>query len=145
MDLETVKQESARLGMWAHIATVTPDGAPHVVAVHPSWHEDMLYTATSPGSVKVRNLRHEPRTSFHWQVGDTTGFDSLIVHGTTVVVDDPALHRRLWEGVFDYDLGMFWKGPDDPGLCYLATMPTRAVVLRMFGANGREEWLASTS
>lgn len=145
MDLDQVKQESERMGMWAHLATTAPDGAPHLVPVHPSWEGDTLWVMVGLDSVKARNIRREPRVMLHWQVGEDTGFDSLMVWGAAAVHDDLDTKRRLWTGVFDYDLDMFSPGgPDDsPETGFVSIEPVRAVVLRSFGAGGREEWRRS--
>jgi PPOX class probable F420-dependent enzyme len=47
----------------AHVATLLPDGAPHVV---PTWigvEDDALVFLTGPGSRKARNLARDPRLS----------------------------------------------------------------------------------
>jgi general stress protein 26 len=142
MDLDRVKQEHARLSVWAHIATVTPNGDPHVVPVHPCWEGDTLWTLTGRDSVKVRNIAANPRVMLHWQVADQTGFDSLMLWGTAGVHDDLETKTRLWEGVFDYDLSMFAPGGphDSPETVFLAVEPHRALLLETFGARGREVW-----
>ena len=144
MDLDQIKREGARLGMWAHLATVGPSGQPHVTPVHPCWEGSTLWTMLGADSVKAKNLAHEPRCSFHWQVSDATGFDSLILWGTGHVHTDVETKRRLWEGVFDYNLGDFAPGgpEESPNTAFMAFTPTKAVLLRNFGIGGREEWRA---
>jgi general stress protein 26 len=144
MDVNQIIEESKRLGMWAHLATVSPSGQPYVSPVHPCWEGETLWTMTGTDSVKSKNLANEPRCSYHWQVSETTNFDSLILWGTGVVYDDLDTKRRLWEGVFDYDLNDFAPGgPDDSeGTAFMAFTPTKAVLLRQFGMGGREEWRA---
>lgn len=132
------------MGMWVHLATTAPDGAPHVVPVHPSWEDATLWVMVGLESVKVRNIGHDPRVMLHWQVGEDTGFDSLMVWGRAAVHDDLDTKRRLWTGVFDYDLDMFSPGGPEgsPETGFVAIEPERAVVLRAFGSAGREEWRA---
>jgi general stress protein 26 len=144
MELSDVITESQRLGMWAHVATVSASGQPYVTPVHPCWDGDTLWTMVGTDSTKVKNVSGEPRCSFHWQVSEATGFDSLILWGTATVHDDLDTKRRLWEGVFDYNLNDFAPGgPDDSdGTGFMAFTPTKAVLLRQFGAGGREEWRA---
>lgn len=43
------------------LATVTPDGAPHLMPVWALWQEGRLWFSSSNGSRKARNLRSEPR------------------------------------------------------------------------------------
>ena len=96
-------------------------------------------------SVKSKNLAANPNVSCHWQVGESTGFDSLMLWGTGEVVDDIDTERRLWEGGFDYDLNDFAPdGPDNsPDTAFMKLTPSKAVLLRQFGAGGREDWRAS--
>lgn len=142
MQLDDVRSQAQRLGAWAHLATMTPNGEPHVAPVHPCWEGDVLWTMSGLGSVKVRNLRAHPAVMLHWQVSDQTGFDSLIVWGDTTIHDDLDTKRRLWNGVFDYDLRMFSPGGPEgsPDLCFIALHPTKAVLLEFFGQKGRQEW-----
>lgn len=145
MDLEQVKAESARLGMWAHVATVGADGNPDVSPVHPCWEGDVLWTMTGRNTVKARNVAVNPNVAVHWQVGEDTDMDSLVLWGTAEVHDDLETKRRLWTGVFDYDLNMFAPGGPDgsPDVVFMAIRPARALVLRMYGAKGRDTWSAS--
>src|SRR5262245_33885640 len=105
MDLERVKRESARLSPWAHLATVGRDGHPDVVPVHPAWQGDTIWFMTGATSVKVRNIGHHPDVAMHWQV--TEAGDGLEVWGTAEVHTDLATKKRLWNGVFSYDLNQF--------------------------------------
>ena len=47
----------------AHLATVLPDGGPHVVPVWVAWEGDRLAFLTGPGSRKARNLARDPRVA----------------------------------------------------------------------------------
>ncbi|MFB8227615.1 TIGR03618 family F420-dependent PPOX class oxidoreductase [Cellulosimicrobium sp. NPDC055967] len=47
----------------AHLATVLPDGGPHVVPLWVGWEEDRLAFLTGPGSRKARNLARDPRVA----------------------------------------------------------------------------------
>lgn len=144
MDLDQVRAEHERLGAWAHLATVCADGSPHAVPVHPCWEGDTLWIMSGLSSVHTRNLARRGDTMLHWQVGESSNFDSLMIWGAAEIHDDLDTRRRLWEGVFDYDLSMFApEGPDDAAdVGFVAVTPTRAVVLRFFGSQGREEWSA---
>ncbi len=144
MELDDVIRESARFGAWAHVATVSVSGTPYVTPVHPAWHEAKLVTMVSAGSVKARNVAVHPTVSVHWQVGEDSGFDSLMLWGRAVVWDDPETKREMWGGVFDYDLSAFAPGgPDDSSdTAFLEVTPSKAVLLRMYGMNGREVWRA---
>ena len=45
------------------VATVWPDGRPHISPVWGVWSGDALWFSASPRSRKARNLEHEPRAS----------------------------------------------------------------------------------
>jgi general stress protein 26 len=141
MDLDDVKQIGRTLSPWAHLATIGADGLPDVVPVHPCWEGDVAWVLISPGSVKARNVRANENVAMHWQV--TEKGDGLEVWGTASVHDDLDTKRRLWNGVFDYDLNLFAPGgPDSPDVAFLAVRPTRAVHIKTYGMNGLDRWQA---
>ncbi len=144
MELDQVIKESARFGGWAHVATVSPSGTPYVTPVHPAWHDDKLVAMVSTGSVKAKNVAGHPSVSVHWQVGESSGFDSLMLWGRARVRDDVETKREMWDGVFDFDLNAFAPGGPDgsPDTAFLEVTPTKAVLLRMYGMSGREVWRA---
>ena len=140
MTLDEVKAYGTALSPWAHIATVGADGAPDVVPVHPCWEGDVLWTMSGADSVKVRNVAHEARVCLHWQI--TAAGDGLLVWGTASFHDDLDTKKRLWTGVFDYDLNAFAPGgaENSPGSGFIAVRPTRATYLATYGAAGRRAW-----
>src|SRR5512140_2813390 len=58
---------SGERNIW--IATVRPDGRPHLVPVWFSWVEKKIYVCTEPGSVKGRNLRINTRVALALEGG----------------------------------------------------------------------------
>lgn len=139
MELHEVQQETARLSNWAHLATVGSDGNPDVVPIWPAWQESTLWISTFINSVKVRNISHNRNVALHWQV-DESG-DGVEVWGTASVHTDSDTKRRLWTGVFSYDLGDFFPdGPESPHACFLAVRPERALALKQYGMAGRDTW-----
>lgn len=140
MDLERIKSESARLSPWAHVATVGADGDPDVAPVHPAWEGDTIWFMTGASSVKVRNIAHHPNVAMHWQVIEAG--DGVEVWGAAEVHTDTETKRRLWSGVFDYDLDQFAPGGPDgsPDMAFVAVQPTRALYLQMYGMKGRHTW-----
>ncbi len=143
MDLERVKRESARLSAFAHIATVGADGDPDVAPVSPAWEGDTLWIFTGATSVKVRNIAHHPEVALHWQV--TEAGDGVGVWGTAEVHTDIETMKRLWTGVFDYDLSQFAPGgpENSPDTAFVAVHPTRALYLENYGLKGRDTWTAN--
>lgn len=140
--LDEIKKFATELSPWAHIATVGADGEPDVVPVHPCWEGDTLWTMVGTDSVKSKNVAHNDKVALHWQV--SANGDGVEIWGTATVHDDLDTKRRLWEGVFDYDLNQFAPGgPDDsPGTAFMAIEPTRALLLRQYGMGGAERWSA---
>ncbi len=140
--LEDMKATATSLSPLAHIATVGPDGAPDVSPVHPAWEGDTLWFMTGGTSVKVRNIVDNPRVALHWQVSHAG--DGVELWGTASVHDDLETKRRLWNGVFDYDLSAFSPGgpEDSPQTVFVAVQPERALSLIAYGAGGRATWTA---
>jgi general stress protein 26 len=140
--LEDIKQFATGLSPWAHLATVGPDHRPDVVPVHPCWEGDVLWFMSGADTVKTRNLAQNPEVALHWQVSEVG--DGLEVWGRAEVHTDVATKRRLWAGVFDYDLNLFAPGgPDDsPGTAFVAVTPRRALIVRQYGAGGFDRWRA---
>ena len=143
MDLNDFKTFAAELSPWAHIATVGADGAPDVVPIHPCWEGETLWTMLGAASVKARNVAANDQVCLHWQVTEVG--DGAELWGTAEIFTDVETKRRLWEGVFDYDLNLFAPGgPDNsPDTAFLAITPQRALILRQYGMGGMERWSAS--
>jgi general stress protein 26 len=143
MDLEQVKAYGTQLSPWAHLASVGRDGEPDVVPVHPCWEGDVVWVMCGADSVKVKNLAAETRVALHWQV-DASG-DGLEVWGVASFHDDLDTKKRLWTGVFDYDLNAFAPGgaENSPGSGFLKIVPARALWLKAYGMGGRDTWKAA--
>lgn len=141
MDLDAVKEHGRTLSPWAHLATVGADGHPDVAPVHPAWDGDVLWAMTGDDTVKVRNIAANPNVALHWQV--TERGDGLEVWGVATVDTTVETRRRLWNGVFDYDLSQFAPdGPDSPGPAFVAVEPRRAVFVKQYGMGGLDRWPA---
>jgi PPOX class probable F420-dependent enzyme len=139
VDLDEVKAETVRLSNWAHIATVGADGNPDVVPVWPTWKDDTLWIFSHVNSVKVRNIAANPNVALHWQV-DESG-DGVELWATATVDTDVETKRRLWTGVFTYNLDDFApEGLESPDNCFIAVRPERALALKQYGMAGRDTW-----
>ena len=140
IDLEAVKAACVASSMWAHLATVGADGEPDVVPVHPCWEGDVLWIMCGMDSVKAANVRFNDKVALHWQV--TESGDGVEVWGTATLHDDLDTKRRLWTGVFDYDLNAFAPGGADasPGMGFMAVHPNRAMVMTAYGMGGIVRW-----
>ncbi|HKX15580.1 MAG TPA: PPOX class F420-dependent oxidoreductase [Propionibacteriaceae bacterium] len=63
---------------YAHVATLLPDGAPHVVPVWIDLEGDYVAILTSPGSRKARNLERDPRVAISLVDADQPNASALI-------------------------------------------------------------------
>jgi nitroimidazol reductase NimA-like FMN-containing flavoprotein (pyridoxamine 5'-phosphate oxidase superfamily) len=66
------------------LATVTPQGAPHLMPVWAVWHQNRLWFSSSNGSRKARNLGAEPRCT----LSTDNPLEPVVVQGTAVRVTD---------------------------------------------------------
>ena len=142
-ELEQIKADASALSMWAHLATVGADGEPDVAPVHPCWEGDDLWVMVFASSVKAKNVAHQPKVALHWQV--TEAGDGVEVWGTGTIHDDVATKKRLWDGVFDYDLNLFSPGGPEgsPDTVFLHVAVERAVSIKAYGMGGIERWKRS--
>ena len=67
----------------AHLATVLPDGSPHVVPVYVGTHGDRIVFFTGPGMRKARNLRRDPRMALSIAPADNP-FEPVTIRGRVV-------------------------------------------------------------
>lgn len=89
--------ESAR-NIW--LATVRPDGRPHLVPIWFVVDAGRWYICTGPESVKARNLQANPRVALALEDGD----QPLVVEGTARrVTPSPAVVRKF-KDKFDWDI-----------------------------------------
>jgi PPOX class probable F420-dependent enzyme len=90
------------------LATVRPDGRPHLMPVWAVWHDLALWFSCSVGSRKTANLRAEPRCS----LATDNAFEPVVIEGVAEVVTDPgalaaALARENEKYGTDYGPEMF--------------------------------------
>ena len=136
-----VVAHAKRLGPDCFVATVRPDGGPHLAVVSPGFVGELLVVATWETSVKARNLRAGSEVMFHWVVREETGNDMLLVRGAPHLVDDRHRSCELWEmECLPYDLADWYGGPDDPELLWVETTPTYASLHRNLGEGGGSVW-----
>jgi len=123
----------------AHIATVRPDGSPHVAKVWPGVEGETIWIASRAGSGKVRNLRSHPHAAVMWEPTA-----EVYLSADAEVVADTSTKARLWNGgVFPYPMEGFWGSPDKEDWVLLRLTPTRAIVMSQ-GESGlrRDTWEA---
>ena len=108
-------------GRFYWLATVRPDGMPHVRPILAVWHDGALFTTTNPTVRKARNLAHDSRCAISVR---TDGLD-VVVEGSAAKVTDEATLERIadaykakyeWpvtvrDGAFDAPYGAPTAGP----------------------------------
>ena len=80
--VEALRRLTGARNFW--LATVRPDGRPHLMPVWAVWHEDALWFSSSLGSRKIRNLQAEPRCALSTEDGNRP----LVVEGRAEIVTD---------------------------------------------------------
>jgi nitroimidazol reductase NimA-like FMN-containing flavoprotein (pyridoxamine 5'-phosphate oxidase superfamily) len=142
LTLDQVKDESARFGPFAYFGTVSPSGTPYVSPVAVAWRGDELLAFVATAEAKVANVRANGKLTVHFAVSEATNWDSCILWGEAHVVDTTDERTALWDAM-GYDLGRFEPGgPSADTHVFIVMRPTKAVVLRMYGIAGRDEWRA---
>ena len=77
-------EEYLGLPMIADLATVNPDGSPHVAPVWFRWDGEVVKVFTQTTAVKVRNIRHDARVSMSVAKQDAP-YGYVIVNGTAAI------------------------------------------------------------
>jgi len=73
------------------VATVWPDGRPHLTAVWGQWHDGRLLFTCAKRSRKARNLAADPRLT----VSTEDASDSVVLEGVAELVSDRDEIRRV--------------------------------------------------
>jgi PPOX class probable F420-dependent enzyme len=92
-------QDLLKRPLFAHLATVRPDGAPQSGLMWFDWDGQRARFSHTRTRQKLRNLAHEPRVSFHL-VDPDNSYRTLEVRGRvwSIEVDPDAIfYRRLQE------------------------------------------------
>ncbi len=126
----------------AHLATVTPDGRPHVAIAGAVVDGDALWFGTRASSGKARNIAVNAAVAMMWSPAA-----EAYVQGQAELVDDVDEKRRVWDsGIFPYDLATFFGSPDDENFVFVRVRPRSATVLTQ-GDSGivRRRWVAPSA
>jgi len=106
------------------LATVSPEGAPHVV---PIWYvviDDEIYISTSSNSRKGRDMGADNRVSLviddGWRFDD---FRGVSFQGAVEKVVDNPLIGRIWEAIAQ----KYFGSNRHPGYLFLSGQPDTAV------------------
>jgi PPOX class probable F420-dependent enzyme len=76
------------------VATVRPDGRPHLMPVWGVWMDAALWFSSSRGSRKTRNLADNPQCS----IATDNAYEPVVIEGKAVLIDDlPAIESFVAE------------------------------------------------
>ena len=75
------------------LATVQPDGAPHLMPIITTWLDDALYFLSGEETQKGRNLAHEPRCVIAMSSTTLPSLDLIVEGRAERVADEEALER----------------------------------------------------
>jgi len=99
---ETPESAARRLdearNVW--LATVRPDGRPHLVPIWFVADGDRWYVCTAPGSIKARNLHSNPHLALALEDGD----QPYIVEGQARPVQPPPDIIGKFKAKYDWDI-----------------------------------------
>jgi hypothetical protein len=83
------------------LATVRPNGSPHLVPIWFVWLNDKVYLCTSRNSVKGRNIAANGRIAFALEDGD----DPLVIEGNALLLDSaPPELVEAFQKKFDWNI-----------------------------------------
>lgn len=84
------------------LASVRPDGRPHLVPIWFVWVDERLYLCTGPDSVKAQNIRANPRVSLALEDGSSP----VVVEGRARLLDGaaPAEVAAAFRRKYDWDI-----------------------------------------
>ena len=82
------------------MATVRPDGRPHLVPVWFVVEAGRWYICTAPGSVKARNLNHNPQIALAREDGN----DPVIVEGEARAASPSPAIVAKFKAKYDWDI-----------------------------------------
>lgn len=93
------------------VATVWPDGRPHVMPVWGLWKQGSFWFSSSVGSRKARNLRHDPRCV----ITTDNPLEPVVVEGVAEVVTEMAVIEDVVRSINDKyrsDITVEFMDPD---------------------------------
>jgi PPOX class probable F420-dependent enzyme len=88
-------------GRMLAVATINPDGAPHLVAMWYIVQEGKIVFWTYARSQKALNLRRDPRVTCLMESGATyTELRGVQVHGVATLIEDTARVQAMGEAIY---------------------------------------------
>ncbi len=100
LSADTEKKLASAANIW--LASVRPDGRPHLAPVWFAWSGGKLYACIQAGSVKARNLEQNPRIVLALE----DGASPVICEGTAAVVPPPwpSPVVAIFKAKYDWDI-----------------------------------------
>ncbi len=86
--------ERLRTDVILWLASVRPDGRPHLVPVWFLWEGETILLFSKPENQKVRNLRQNPAVTVALDSTDE-GDDVIVLEGIAAIIDDPDITTVL--------------------------------------------------
>lgn len=86
------EQTEARLqsDLMAWLATVRPDGRPHVVPVWFLWEGDTILILSKPGNQKIKNISNNPHVTIALD-DSKTGSEPVVCDGIATLLPEPSV------------------------------------------------------
>lgn len=107
---EIFRRRHAATGGLCLLGTLRADGSPRICPIEPRPFEGELWVGGMPGTRKFADLARDPRFTLHTATVDPhVGEGDAKVWGTVRDVQDPALHQRYAEWLFD-EIGFDLRG-----------------------------------
>jgi hypothetical protein len=103
------------------LATSRPDGTPHAAPVWGVWVEGALYFGTGRGSMKGKNLSHNPKLVVHLESGD----EVVILEGEVEEVADRASFAAI-DAAYRAKHGMGVTEAMEDGAVWYVVRPRKA-------------------
>ncbi len=85
--LTPTQVEFLRRRQFAHVATVNPDGSPHVTALWVDTDGEAVLLNTALGRVKARNLERDPRIAISL-LDSENPYESLTIQGRAELTEE---------------------------------------------------------
>jgi PPOX class probable F420-dependent enzyme len=99
----------------ARVATVRPDGRPHVAPVWYLWEDGTLYFETARTAVKANNLRANPNIAITVDVEEGgLRLRYVILEGQATLIEDSPTARQMVERIYSRYVGV--EGLQTPAL-----------------------------
>jgi nitroimidazol reductase NimA-like FMN-containing flavoprotein (pyridoxamine 5'-phosphate oxidase superfamily) len=108
------------------LATVRPEGRPHVVPVIAVWLDGSLYFSTGEGEQKAVNLEDNDRVSVMTGSSDLDDGSDVVVEGRATVVTDVTERPRIADA-YEAKYGDGWRLPDLEGVVVYEVTPAKVL------------------